>query len=95
MGNTNSLELEGLYVFPGGEEAVAGVGSSAGRYFLYSVANWTRPVPIIALPVAYELCEDGRLVTGHGQTTNLTVFDLRFEGLLARDRVQPLDTNIK
>jgi len=95
MENSNSLMLEGVYVFPGGEEAVVGVGSLTGRYFLYSIANWVRPVPIIALPVAYELREDGRLFTGNGQTTNLTVFDLRFEGLLVRDSGQPPDASLK
>jgi len=95
MENSSSLKLDGVYVFPGGEEAVAGVGSLKGRYFLYSIANWIRPVPIIALPVAYELREDGRLVTGKGETTNLTVFDLRFEGLLPRDWGQPPEASLK
>ncbi|MDX6711426.1 MAG: hypothetical protein QOH96_2442 [Blastocatellia bacterium] len=95
MENSNSLTLEGVYVFPGGEEAVAGVGSLTGRYFFYSIANWIRPVAIIALPVAYELREDGRLFTGRGQTTNLTVLDLRFEGLLARDWGQLPDASLK
>ncbi len=77
---TPQLRPGGLYRLPDGPEVVVGVRGT-NHYFLFHLRLWTIAGWIVSLPVAFEIKDNGELITGKGRPTQWCIEDLKDTGI--------------
>jgi len=83
-GRRKTLRAGGVYLLPDGQEVIVGVGRKDGRLFLFHPAAWSRETWILNMPIAFEVDQRGRILTGRGKPTGWWCDDVTDTGSTLR-----------